>query len=206
MNKNIIVRSFLCSFVLSVYFANLAEAKSKLKKNRTTAWIVEKPGAKLSNKHLNLPQLQEDEVAVEIVACGICSSDIDAINGAYGNLFKFSIVPGHEGTDIVKDVGRLARNNFKIGERVGVGVFNSAYGICNKCYSGKNNLCAKKVFTISSMGCFAKRIHIKSTLAFKIPANIPSKYAAPLMCAGITSYAPFEKYNLGRGDREYIQK
>lgn len=117
-------------------------------------------------------------------------------------MYRFPLVAGHEGVGYVTQCGKLVRH-LKIGQRVGVGVYRNSCFNCSECQSGLNNLCAKKelMFTAGNSGCFAERVRIRAEFAIPIPDGIDDASAGPLMCAGVTVFAPFRRHAITAGHK-----
>lgn len=165
------------------------------------AYGAEKQGTPLTSLQVTLPALADDQVEVKILCCGVCASDIDAC-GKFGLIYKFPLIPGHEGIGRISAVGRLVRH-LKLGQRVGIGVYRGACGACIHCTNGQNNMCAAKelMFMNSASGAFAEYVRLKAEFAIPIPDTISTKDAGPLLCAGITVFAPFRRFNIKSGER-----
>jgi len=118
-------------------------------------------------------------------------------------MFPFPLVAGHEGVGLVSAVGKAVRT-LKVGSRVGLGVYRDACQSCIECTKGENNLCNKKMmmFFAGAQGTFAEYVRIKAPFAVPIPDEIGDlESAGPLMCGGITVFAPFLNHNIKAGDR-----
>ncbi|KAG0316522.1 hypothetical protein BGZ99_006851 [Dissophora globulifera] len=149
------------------------------------------------------------DVEVEISYCGICGSDIHTITEGWGTLKLGPCIPGHEIVGKVVTAGSNALH--KVGDLVGVGAMVDSCGNCERCNSGYHQECSKCAFTYNdsfkdgrgglSYGGYADRVRVNSEFAFKIPSNISPAEAAPLLCAGATTYAPLKRYNAGPGKR-----
>jgi alcohol/geraniol dehydrogenase (NADP+) len=132
--------------------------------------------------------LADDEVEIAISHCGICHSDVHLVDGEWGDWFP--LVPGHE---IVGTV--VASRAFAPGDRVGVGWQRNSCGECEYCRAGDEVLCSKNEATCQgNFGGFADRIRVNERFAFKIPKELPSETAAPLLCGGVTVYTPLRKF------------
>ena len=132
--------------------------------------------------------LADDEVEIAISHCGICHSDVHLVDGEWGDWFP--LVPGHE---IVGTV--VAGRAFAPGERVGVGWQRNSCGECEYCRAGEQVLCPKTEATCQgNFGGFADRIRVNERFAFRIPAELPSETAAPLLCGGVTVYTPLRTH------------
>lgn len=140
------------------------------------------------------PELGEFDVRVAITHCGVCYTDIQAIEDYYG-ITKFPFVPGHEIVGRVTDIGNSV-TTLLIGDRVGIGWQGRSCGHCEWCCKGEVQLC-QDIADASSMepyGGFATSITIDSRFAYRLPARLPSEVAAVLMCAGISVFNPLRKF------------
>eukprot|EP01039_Chlorochromonas_danica_P011431 gene11431-12780_t len=135
-----------------------------------------------------IPKPQHDEILVELKACGFCHTDIHAIEGDWSVKPKLPLTPGHEGVGYVKEVGSDVRN-VKVGDYVGVPWLYSTCGSCEYCNSGWETLCSKQRNSGYNVdGCFRNFTVIPATHAVIIPPELSPEEAAPLLCAGVTSY------------------
>lgn len=138
------------------------------------------------------------EVDVEITHCGVCHSDVHQIDDAWG-VACFPLVPGHEIVGHVAAVGSETLG-FKVGDRVAIGVQRGSCGTCGCCKAGVENTCAKILKTYAGpgqdKGGFARAIRFPSGWVFKCPGGLSSEHAGPLMCAGITVFAPLKRFLL----------
>lgn len=153
----------------------------------------------------------DNDVLIEIKYSGICHSDIHTIKGHWGPQ-KYPQVPGHEIAGIVTAVGRNV-TKFKIGDQAGVGCMVNSCMQCDSCKSGEEHHCEttgmvgtygtpeKSSPTGITQGGYANSIVVTEHFAIKIPKSIELKYAAPLLCAGITTYSPMMKVNFKKGDK-----
>jgi uncharacterized zinc-type alcohol dehydrogenase-like protein len=143
--------------------------------------------------------LQPTDVEIEISHCGICHSDIHLIDDDWSRS-KYPLVPGHEIVGTVAIAG--AGSGHSVGARVGVGWQRSACHECEQCRAGDENLCARQEATcIGHMGGFAQRIRIDGRFAFALPAALEAAAAAPLLCGGVTVFAPLRRWGAGAGKR-----
>ena len=159
------------------------------------AYAAIQPHAALEPFEYNPGDLGPEEVEIDVTHCGICHSDISMLDNDWG-MSKFPFVPGHEAVGTVVALGEAAKG-LKIGQRVGVGW--SAYSClaCPECLSGHHNLCAHNIGTIVGRhGGFADRLRVQWTWARPLPAALDMAKAGPLMCGGITVFAPFLQHNL----------
>lgn len=158
-----------------------------------------KQADKLTTLEFNLPDIKSNEVIVSVSHCGICHSDLHLINNDWG-ISSYPMIPGHEIIGTVEKIGSDVKNLEK-GQRVGIGWISKSCFECDNCKKGLDNLCQNQQPTcVGKFGGFSEAVICDSRLAFKIPDNIESKDAAPLLCAGITTYAPFINHNVKKGD------
>jgi len=141
------------------------------------------------------------EVEVKMLCSGVCASDVDALDKT-SYAFKFPMVAGHEGIGLVTAVGPLVRN-LKVGSRVGLGVYRDKCGSCTYCHGGDNNICPGRelLFASGKAGAFGEYVRIQAEFAIPIPEPLETTFAAPLLCAGVTVFAPMREHHLTGGDR-----
>ncbi|GME77711.1 unnamed protein product [Ambrosiozyma monospora] len=153
------------------------------------------------------PQRPQD-VDIEIEACGICGSDLHAIKGDWGTPY-LPLAVGHEIIGKVVKVGSEV-TKFKPGDRVGIGGLCDSCGECRRCTHGNSNNCRKCVPTyhgtypetgLHTQGGYADYIRVSEKFTFKIPDNLSSEIAAPLMCGGMTGFRPLLTAGVKKGTR-----
>jgi len=140
------------------------------------------------------PELREHQVRVEVTHCGVCHTDIHAVDGDYG-VFVFPIVPGHEIVGRVVETG-AAVNGLKAGDRVGIGWQGRCCGQCKWCLAGEEHLCLQiaDCGTWTPYGGFSSSVVVDDGFAYPLPPALPAEAVAVLMCAGIAVYPPLRKY------------
>jgi uncharacterized zinc-type alcohol dehydrogenase-like protein len=136
------------------------------------------------------PTLGEHDVQVSISHCGLCHTDIHAIDDYYG-ITTYPFVPGHEIVGYVSALGRAA-SRLKEGDRVGIGWQGGSCRECEWCLKGEEQLCMDIVARATWLpyGGFSSSITVDSRFAYPLPDSMPSEFASVLMCAGITVYSP----------------
>ena len=138
-------------------------------------------------------ELAPDDVRIEVTHCGICHSDVSLIDDEHG-MAQFPVVAGHEIVGKVSAKGSAVAH-LAVGERVGVGPLRGACLHCEACIGGFDNLCAERQFTIlGHHGGFANAVQLPAAFAFSLPDQLESAVAAPLLCAGLTVYAPLARH------------
>lgn len=138
-------------------------------------------------------ELGAKDIEIAITHCGVCHTDVHLIDNDWG-ISSYPLVPGHEIVGTVSAVGSEVAG-LEIGQRVGVGGQAGACCECEYCEKGQDIFCTSSIYTaVHDFGGFATAIHVDSRFAFDIPESIPSEIAAPLLCAGITTFKPLKKY------------
>jgi propanol-preferring alcohol dehydrogenase len=162
-------------------------------------------GKPLVIEDIPVPKPQVGEVLIEVLACGVCHSDLHILDGdqpGFRAHTKPRVVPGHE------VVGRVVRigdgvTELREGDRIGVPWLYRACGKCEQCLEGNENLCRKgsAVTGMSVDGGFAQFMCANAAYAVRIPDSLSDEQAAPLLCAGVTSYRALKKANIAPKQR-----
>ncbi len=150
-----------------------------------------------------------NDVAIKIHFAGVCHSDIHTVRGEWGDV-TYPMVPGHEIAGIVSEVGSDV-TSFQIGDRVGVGCFVDSCRECEYCLAGEEQYCNNPgmVGTYngigrdgqSTQGGYSGAIVVDENYVLSIPDAISLAAAAPLLCAGITTYSPLRHWGAGEGTK-----
>ncbi|KAJ3040394.1 hypothetical protein HDV00_010948 [Rhizophlyctis rosea] len=153
--------------------------------------------------------LGPEDVEIKISHCGICASDIHTMDSGWGPT-QYPVIVGHEIVGTVTAVGPEV-TALKIGDRVGVGAqqYGCLQSDCQECQEGHDNMCPRMWWTYNSkrpdgsvtQGGYADHIRVRHQWAFPIPEAIDSVSAGPLLCAGLTVYAPLARANIGPGKK-----
>jgi propanol-preferring alcohol dehydrogenase len=152
------------------------------------AAMVEQFGKPLQIREIDVPAAGPGQILVKTEACGVCHTDLHAANGDWPARPTLPFTPGHEGIGRVVGVG-VGVTAVKEGDRVGVPWLYSACGHCEYCLSAWETVCAKAQFGgYTKNGGFADYIVADPNYVAHIPAGLAAAAAAPLICAGITSY------------------
>jgi uncharacterized zinc-type alcohol dehydrogenase-like protein len=178
------------------------------KKTITRVLSVQSARAPFEHTTIERRELRQDDILIDIKFCGICHSDIhNAFNEWGGGIFP--MVPGHEMAGIVTAVGSDV-TKFTVGDRVGVGCFVDSCGECEYCLSGEEQYCTKGVINSYNSydykgnltyGGYSQKIVVKEDFVVRIPDSLDLDVASPLLCAGITTYSPLKKWNVGPGKK-----
>ena len=151
------------------------------------AAVVAKPEAGLKMEQLTYTQPQGHDVRLKLQACGVCHSDSFCMDGHFPGL-KYPVVPGHEIIGVVESVGRDVQR-FKAGDRVGVGWHAGHCGVCPSCRSGDFITCIKlETPGITRDGGYAEYAVFPEAACAVVPESLSSSDAAPLLCAGVTTF------------------
>ena len=172
------------------------------------AYAAPKAGAPLGLTTIERRAVGVNDVLISIEYAGICHSDIHTINGDWGPQ-PFPVVPGHEIVGTVTEVGAEVTNH-KVGDRVGVGCMVNACRECASCLRGDEQYCLEgSVGTYAvtdrdgttTQGGYSTAVVVDANFVLSIPDGIDPAAAAPLLCAGITTYTPLKHWNAGPGTK-----
>lgn len=161
-----------------------------------------------SKHELKLKTFEDHDIDVAIDACGVCGSDVHTITGGWGEHTITPLCVGHEVIGRAVKVGDKVKG-VKVGDRVGVGAQVWSDLTCEACKDDNENYCPQLVDTYNAKyengdeahGGFASHIRAHEYFVFPIPENIPTAIAAPMMCAGITTYSPLVRAGCGPGKK-----
>ena len=164
------------------------------------AWAAYGARQALAPYELDLGPLGAEEVEVTVEHCGLCHSDLSVIDDAWGNA-RYPLVPGHEIVGRVKAMGAQAKG-LTVGQRVGIGWTAASCMHCRQCLSGHQHLCAQAVPTIvGHAGGFAEVVRAHWAWAVPLPDALDAAAAGPLLCAGVTVFAPLAAFDIAPTSR-----
>ncbi len=157
------------------------------------AWVVKAAKQPMTLENVDLGPLGSEDVEVAVENCGLCHSDVSVLNNEWG-ISQFPAILGHEVVGRITALGPNAKG-LQVGQRVGIGWNSGSCMHCHQCMSGSHHLCPEVQPTIvGHRGGFAS--HMRSHWAFAVP--LPEKLnfadAGPLMCGGVTVFAPLAMY------------
>ncbi|CAK4145131.1 unnamed protein product [Aphanomyces euteiches] len=168
------------------------------------------PGLKVKPHAFQAKPFDEDyDVEIKITHCGICGSDLHTISGGWGPI-KYPLVVGHEIIGHVTRVGsKVDKAKYAIGTRVGVGAQCNSCHDCAHCSHNHEQWCAKMIQTYNSVtadgyttqGGYADYYRCHAKFVVPIPDGLSSESAAPMLCAGITTYSPLKVHGAGPGKK-----
>jgi uncharacterized zinc-type alcohol dehydrogenase-like protein len=148
-----------------------------------------------------------DDVVIDILYCGVCHSDLHTARNEWGNTM-YPVVPGHEIIGRVKSVGADVKK-FKVGDYAAIGCMVDSCQECDSCKDGLEQYCSENLtWTYNSIdrhdglvtyGGYSEAIVAREKFVLRVPEALDIKSAAPLLCAGITTYSPLKHWKVGPG-------
>jgi len=160
---------------------------------------VSKPGGEFELVQREIPEPKDNEVLIKVEACGICHGDAMAKEGHMPGI-KYPIIPGHEVVGVVEKAGSLV-TRWKVGQRVGVGWHGGHCFDCSACRKGNFGACEKSLTTgLHVDGGYAEYMIARNEVIVSIPAELTSADAAPLICAGRTTFGALKESIAKAGD------
>jgi uncharacterized zinc-type alcohol dehydrogenase-like protein len=149
------------------------------------------------------------DVTIEILYCGVCHSDLSFVDNEWG-FSRYPLVPGHEIVGRVTAVGDKVKG-FAVGDLAAIGCLIDSCRVCPYCQEGEENLCEEyptptyngleRVTNRPTYGGYSNHYVVDQRFALRVPATLDPARAAPLLCAGITTYSPLRRSGVGRGQR-----
>lgn len=173
------------------------------------AYGTEAAKAPLNQMGINRREVTPHDVEIDILYCGVCHSDLHtARNEWHGTVYP--CVPGHEIVGkVVRTGGHVSK--FKVGDVVGVGCMVDSCRECEYCKEGQEHFCEKgniqtynspdKFLGTQTFGGYSEKVVVDENYVLHIPENLDPAAAAPLLCAGITTYSPLRHWNIGPGKK-----
>jgi uncharacterized zinc-type alcohol dehydrogenase-like protein len=171
------------------------------------AWAATSATAPLSATTIERRDVGDNDILIDIAFAGICHSDIHTARSEWGEA-PYPLVVGHEIAGTVAEVGSAVTKH-KVGDRVGVGCLVNSCGECDACTAGKEQYCPQSVGTYNAtdrdgtitQGGYSTHIVVDADFALKIPEGIDLDVAAPLLCAGVTTWSPLRRFGVGEGSK-----
>jgi uncharacterized zinc-type alcohol dehydrogenase-like protein len=175
---------------------------------RVPAYAAPAAGHPLQRTTIERRAVGANDVLVAIEYAGICHSDIHTVNGDWGPQ-PFPVVPGHEIVGVVSEVGSEVTRH-QVGDRVGVGCMVNSCRECVNCRNGDEQYCINgTAFTYAStdadgtttQGGYSAHVVVDADFVLSVPQSLDPAAAAPLLCAGVTTYAPLRRWGAGPGKK-----
>lgn len=176
---------------------------------KTIGYAAHSAESALVPYHFSRRELRANDVSIEILYSGVCHSDLHTVNGDWGPQ-PYPLVPGHEIVGIVQAVGSDV-TRYKTGDRVAVGCMVDSCKQCDQCHHGEEQYCRHgmtptygapdRIDGTTTQGGYSKHIVVREEFVLRIPENMDISKAAPILCAGITTYSPLRTWNVTKGSR-----
>lgn len=177
--------------------------------NKVKAYGAQASDANLEALDIERRDITANDVKIDILYCGVCHSDIHQVRNDWKNS-NYPVVPGHEIIGKVTKVGENVKN-FKEGDLVGVGCMVDSCQECDSCKEDLEQFCEKgATLTYNSkdkhlggytFGGYSEQVIVDKDFVLKVPENIDARGAAPLLCAGITTWSPLRHWKVKKGDK-----
>ncbi len=176
---------------------------------KTFGYAAQSMGARLTPFSFERRALRPDDVAIEILYCGVCHSDLHWARNDWG-WSAYPVVPGHEIVGRVIDIGSEV-TGFKAGDNVAVGCMVDSCQRCDQCLKGEEQLCREgntgtygsldRITREMTQGGYSKHVVVRQEFVLRVPDGLDLAKAAPLLCAGITTYSPLRTWDVGPDSR-----
>ncbi|MEH1797276.1 MULTISPECIES: NAD(P)-dependent alcohol dehydrogenase [unclassified Nostoc] len=179
---------------------------------KTKAYAAASATSPLASDTIARRDPTEQDVQIEILFCGICHSDVHSVRNEWSEFLPttYPIVPGHEIVGRVTKVGS-AVTKYKLGDLAAIGCLVDSDGTCPNCKAGLENFCPNQVLTFNSpdkhktapvtYGGYSDSIVVDERFVLRVPPNLDLAGAAPLLCAGITTYSPMRHWGVTEGKK-----
>ncbi|MBU2707231.1 NAD(P)-dependent alcohol dehydrogenase [Zooshikella marina] len=175
----------------------------------TKAYAAQSATSGLAPHNIERRALRDDDVAIEIDYCGVCHTDIHFAENDWG-MSIYPVVPGHEIIGHVTAVGKSV-TQYKEGDIVGVGCMIDSCRTCSACHEGVEQFCQEGMVSTYNgqdrhdqhitFGGYSETIVVSERFVLNIPNQLDPATAAPILCAGITTYSPLKHYNIQPGHK-----
>ena len=172
-------------------------------------YAAESANSKLAPISFDRREPRPDDVSIEIDYCGVCHTDIHFAQNDWG-VTEFPVVPGHEIIGRVTAVGPEVKN-YKVGDSVGVGCMVDSCRTCSSCESGLEQYCLEGMTGTYNgvdrhdgsitFGGYSDKVVVSERFVVRVPEKLDPAAAAPILCAGITTYSPLRHYGVKAGDK-----
>ncbi|MBK1710458.1 MULTISPECIES: NAD(P)-dependent alcohol dehydrogenase [Marichromatium] len=176
---------------------------------KTVGYAAHSADATLVPYHFERRALRPNDVAIDIQYCGVCHSDLHTVNGDWGPQ-PYPLVPGHEIVGVVSAVGPEVER-YRVGDRVAVGCMVDSCQDCDQCHNHEEQYCRNgmtptygapdRISGEITQGGYSKHIVVREAFVLRIPDSLDLARAAPILCAGITTFSPLRTWQVGEGTR-----
>ena len=175
----------------------------------TASWAATAPESGLAPLTIDRRTLRDEDVAIDIAFCGVCHSDLHAARNDWKRT-TYPFVPGHEIVGTVSAVG-AGVTRFKAGDRVAIGTIVDSCRHCDACADHEEQYCREgmtgtynakdRIDGTTTYGGYSKSIVVAEPYVLRVPDGLDMARAAPLLCAGITTYSPLKHWKVGPGSK-----
>jgi uncharacterized zinc-type alcohol dehydrogenase-like protein len=176
---------------------------------KTVGYAAHSADTELVPYHFERRALRANDVAIDILYCGVCHSDLHTINGDWGAQ-PYPLVPGHEIVGVVRAVGPAVTRH-QVGDRVAVGCMVDSCMDCDQCHHGEEQFCRHGMTATygspdrhtgeSTQGGYSRHIVVREEFVLHLPEGMDMARTAPILCAGITTFSPLRTWGVGPGSR-----
>jgi uncharacterized zinc-type alcohol dehydrogenase-like protein len=175
---------------------------------RVNAYAAPAAGQPLAPITIERRDVGANDVLIDIQYAGVCHSDIHTVNGDWGPQ-PYPVVPGHEIVGVVAEVGSDVTRH-EVGDRVGVGCMVNSCGECANCRNGDEQFCLDGMVPTyagtdrdgtTTQGGYSTHVVVDADFVLSVPDGLDPAAAAPLLCAGITTYVPLRRWGAGPGTK-----
>ncbi len=176
---------------------------------KTTGYAAQSPTSPMAPYDFDRRELRPNDVAMEVLYCGICHSDLHQARNDWG-WSQYPVVPGHEIVGRVTAVGSDVTKH-AVGDLVAVGCMIDSCQECDQCRKGEEQLCREgntqtyngndRITGDVTFGGYSKQLVARQEFVLKVPASLDVAKVAPLLCAGITTYSPLKTWGVKAGSR-----
>src|SRR3954453_7921304 len=175
---------------------------------RVNAYAAPAAGQPLAATTIERRDVGPNDVLIQIEYAGICHSDIHTVNGDWGPQ-PFPVVPGHEIVGLVTEIGAEVTRH-RVGDRVGVGCMVNSCGECANCRNGAEQYCLNGMVGTyaatdrdgtTTQGGYSTHVVVDADFVLSVPDGLDPAAAAPLLCAGITTFSPLKRWGAAPGKK-----
>jgi uncharacterized zinc-type alcohol dehydrogenase-like protein len=188
---------------------------------KVTGYAAKHSFSRLKKYEFERAEAKAHEVEIDVLYCGVCHSDIHQVKNEWSNTV-YPCVPGHEIVGRVTKVGAAVRKH-AVGDLVGVGCMIDSCGQCEACHEGDQNYCqapnswlatyngpmqpaskanGENIYGVdNTFGGYSNLLVVKEDFVLRIPAALKPEVAAPILCAGVTTYSPLKHWGVKAGDK-----
>lgn len=176
---------------------------------KTVGYAAFSNDAHMKPYHFERRDLRANDVAIEILYCGVCHSDLHTVNGDWGPQ-PYPLIPGHEIVGVVTAIGDDVKN-YKVGQNVAVGCMVDSCQDCDQCHNHEEQFCRNgmtptygapdRISGDTTQGGYSKHIVVREEFVLNVPEGMDLAKTAPILCAGITTFSPLRTWGVKQGTR-----